>query len=504
MRRQLTLLIGILAVTVASVVGTVLWKNEPLLGLDLQGGVSVRLIATQPADDIMLDQTVEIIRNRVDGLGVAEPEISRIEGGVMVSLPGVKDQDRALQLVGTTAEMRFRPVCNVFSSVGNQDTESKGNNYEAVPLASCARAINGEIQPVIGIDGLTPKEADQANNFVILNSQDDLGASYLLGPSVLTGDALSDAGADFYDYQWQISLVLKDGQNGIEAFNSVSAQCYVGSESCPKLPGFTNGRLAIVLDGEIITAPQIRAPEFERDSIVISGAYEKEEAENVALALRYGSLPVELEAENTQLVSATIGEDSLDAGIKAGIIGMLLVALFMLFYYRLLGLVALSSLLVSGALLWAIVAHLGTQEGLALTLAGITGIIVAIGVSVDSNIVYFEHLKEDVLDGRTARSSVDRAFPIAFSTIVKADMASLIGAILLWWLTVGAVKGFAFYLGLATLLDLVATYFFMGPIVKVLAKTDWFANHPKRFGLPAIGAISESRSKVSSTLVETT
>ena len=165
----------------------------------------------------------------------------------------------------------------------------------------------------------------------MLFRSDDPGASYLLGPSVLTGDALSDAGADFYDYQWQISLVIKDGQNGIEAFNSVSAQCYIGSESCPKLPGFTNGRLAIVLDGEVITAPQIRAPEFERDAIVISGAYEKEEAENVALALRYGSLPVELEAENTQLVSATIGEDSLDAGIKAGIIGLLLVALFMLF-----------------------------------------------------------------------------------------------------------------------------------------------------------------------------
>ena len=503
MRRQLTLLIGILAITVASIAGTVLWENEPLLGLDLQGGVSVRLIATQPADEVMLDQTVEIIRNRVDGLGVAEPEISRIAGGVMVSLPGVKDQDRALQLVGTTAEMRFRPVCNVFSSTGNLNTENKGKNYEAAPLASCAGGINGEVEPVTGISGLTPKEADQANNFVVLSSQDDPGARYLLGPSVLTGDALSDAGADFFDYQWQISLALKAGQNGIQAFNSVSTQCYFGSESCPQLPGFTNGRLAIVLDGKIITAPQIRAPEFQRDAIVISGDYEKEEAENVALALRYGSLPVELEAENTQIVSATIGEDSLDAGVKAGIIGLALVALFMLFYYRLLGLVALSSLLVSGALLWAIVAHLGTQEGLALTLAGITGIIVAIGVSVDSNIVYFEHLKDDVLDGRTARSSVDRAFPIAFSTIVKADMASLIGAILLWWLTVGAVKGFAFYLGLATLLDLVATYFFMGPIVKVLAKTDWFANHPKRFGLPAIGAVNESRSKVSSPLVET-
>ncbi|MEC7810817.1 MAG: protein translocase subunit SecD [Actinomycetota bacterium] len=503
MRRQLTLLIGIISLTIVSIAGTVLWKNEPLLGLDLQGGVSVRLIATQPADEIMLDQTVEIIRNRVDGLGVAEPEISRIEGGVMVSLPGVKDQDRALQLVGTTAEMRFRPVCNVFPTVTNGDIENEGNNYSSTPLASCTGAITGEINPVVGADGITPKDSDLAENFVILSSQDDPGYSYLLGPSVLTGDGLSDAGADFYDYQWQISLVLKEGQNGIQAFNSISAQCYVGSDSCPTLPGFSNGRLAIVLDGEIITAPQIRAPEFQRDAIVITGAYEKEEAENVALALRYGSLPVELEAENTQLVSATIGEDSLDAGVKAGIIGLVLVALFMLSYYRLLGLVALSSLLISGALLWAIIAHLGTQEGLALTLAGITGIIVSIGVSVDSNIVYFEHLKEDVLDGRTARSSVDRAFPVAFSTIVKADVASLIGAVLLWWLTVGAVKGFAFYLGLATLLDLVATYFFMGPIVKVLARTNWFANHPKRFGLPASGAVGESRYRTSSTQVET-
>tara|TARA_B100000700_G_scaffold328515_1_gene446592 strand:- start:1430 stop:2944 length:1515 start_codon:yes stop_codon:yes gene_type:complete len=503
MRRQLTFLIGIVSLTIISIVGTVLWKNEPLLGLDLQGGVSVRLIATQPADEIMLDQTVEIIRNRVDGLGVAEPEISRIEGGVMVSLPGVKDQDRALQLVGTTAEMRFRPVCDVLPSASNGYSASEGDNYTASPFASCAGAISGDIKPVTGADGLTPKESDLAENFVILNSQDDPGANYLLAPSVLTGDGLSDAGADFYDYQWQISLVLKDAQNGIQAFNSISAQCYVGSDLCPTLPGFTNGRLAIVLDGKIITAPQIRAPEFQRDAIVITGGYEKEEAENVALALRYGSLPVELEAENTQLVSATIGEDSLDAGIKAGIIGLVIVAIFMLAYYRILGLVALSSLLISGALLWAIISHLGTQEGLALTLAGITGIIVSIGVSVDSNIVYFEHLKEDVLDGRTARSSVDRAFPIAFSTIVKADVASLIGAVLLWWLTVGAVKGFAFYLGLATLLDLVATYFFMGPIVKVLARTNWFANHPKRFGLPAIGSITEARNRTNPTQVET-
>jgi preprotein translocase subunit SecD len=170
-------------------------------------------------------------------------------------------------------------------------------------------------------------------------------------------------------------------------------------------------------------------------------------------------------------------------------VGLALVALFIIGYYRLLGLVALVSLVVSGSLLWSIVAHLGTQSGLALTLAGVTGIIVAVGVSVDSNVVYFEHLKEDIRDGRTARSSVDRAFPIAFSTIVKADTASLIGATLLWWLTVGAVRGFAFYLGLATILDLVATYFFMGPMVRVLSRTTWFARRPGLFGLPASGAV---------------
>ena len=192
---------------------------------------------------------------------------------------------------------------------------------------------------------------------------------------------------------------------------------------------------------------------------------------------------------NTQVVSATIGEDSLHAGIRAGIIGLALVAAFMLVYYRLLGLVALASLAVSGTLLWGIIAYLGTSQGLALTLAGVTGIIVAIGVSVDSNIVYFEHLKEDVLDGRTARSAVDRAFKASWSTIVKANTASLIGAGLLYWMTVGAVKGFALYLGLATILDLYATYVFMRPVVYWLAERHRFAEKPQHFGLPASGAV---------------
>ena len=479
---------GLLALVALALLSTTVWDNEPLLGLDLQGGVSMRLIATEVVDEAMLDQTVEIIRDRVDGLGVAEPEVSRIQQGVMVSLPGVDNPERALALVGTTAEMRFRPVCAVWTGGSGP---SDGLDPAGTPMESCDGVLGGDVVPVMGPDGLTPPEADQPDHFVVLALDEERGGDhYLLGPTVLTGDGLSDADADFFDFEWQVGLTLKDGAEGIGAFNAVSAECFSGSAACPRQPGFTNGRLAIVLDGKVITAPQIRAPGFERDAIVISGGFDKQGAEDVALSLRYGALPVELEPENTQVVSATIGEDSLDAGIRAGIIGLALVAAFMLAYYRLLGLVALASLAVSGTLLWGIIAYLGTSQGLALTLAGVTGIIVAVGVSVDSNIVYFEHLKEDVRDGRTARSAVDRAFKAAFSTIVKANTASLIGAGLLYWMTVGAVKGFALYLGLATILDLYATFVFMRPVIHWLAKRQRFAEKPQHFGLPVSGAVS--------------
>ena len=165
---------------------------------------------------------------------------------------------------------------------------------------------------------------------------------------------------------------------------------------------------------------------------------------------------------------------------------MFLVAIFIVGYYRVLGVIAMLSLLISAALLWSIISYLGANQGLALTLAGITGIIVSIGVSVDSNIVYFEHLKEDVANGRTLRTSVEKAFPVAFSTIVKADVASLIGAVVLYALTVGAVRGFALYLGIATILDLVATYFFMGPAVRWVSRTPAIAGSSALMGIPGL------------------
>ena len=178
-------------------------------------------------------------------------------------------------------------------------------------------------------------------------------------------------------------------------------------------------------------------------------------------------------------------KEAIDAGVLAGLIGVLLVSIYLIAYYRYLGVVAILSLLISGALLWTIVAWLGASQGLALTLAGVTGLIVSIGVSVDSNVVYFEHLKEDVKGGRTVRSAVERSFPIAYSTIVKANVASLIAAVVLYTLTVGQVRGFALFLGLATVLDLVATYFFMGPAIRILANLDIdLARKPSTFGIP--------------------
>jgi preprotein translocase subunit SecD len=183
-------------------------------------------------------------------------------------------------------------------------------------------------------------------------------------------------------------------------------------------------------------------------------------------------------------VSATLGEDAKNAGILAGIIGLGLVSIYMILYYRLLGLVALASLALSFMLLWATISYLGANNGLALTLSGVTGIIVSIGVSLDSNIVYFEHMKEDIRNGRTPRSAAERSFAGAFSTVVKADVASLIGAGALYFLTVGSVKGFALYLGLATILDLLATYFFLGPIVQLISRHPSFTDHSSWYGLP--------------------
>ena len=473
MRRELTLAIGIIAVAIAGLVYTFTAGNEPLLGLDLQGGASVVLEPTRPATDDELDLAVEIIRNRVDGLGVAEPEITTQGGNVLVQLPGVDDQQRALDLVGQTAELRFRPVLTIIdeavyqAAVAADDTETI-DQFELTPDIEA-----GDLGVLPLYD---PDDEDADNNRIIL-------FRYLLGPSTVTGDALEGAETLFNNFEWVVAPTFRSGAQGIDLFNILAADCFARTPSCP------TQRVAIEIDNEVISAPIIQEGDafftpFDRSNITISGNFAEQPARDLALVLDYGALPIELESQESRIVSASLGEDALDAGLVAGIIGLALVSLYLMAYYRILGAVAIASLAISGALLWTIISWLGESQGLALTLAGVTGIIVSIGVSVDSNVVYFEHLKEDVRSGRTVRSAVDRAFPIAYSTIVKADVASLIAAAVLYLFTVGQVRGFALYLGLATLLDLIATYFFMGPAVHIIARGAGLHANPARFGIP--------------------
>ena len=537
MRRKIFLpLVLILLAAYGGLVATLAAGNSPELGLDLQGGVSVVLAPTGDASGDQLDQALSIIRDRVDALGVAEPDITRQGDAIVVQLPGVKNRDRALALVGQTAELRFRPVLQQVpvdpealaeaqraaeeaegqgsTTTTTEPTAPAGTTATTAPATTAtsegaAGLVEGESaaaaqeQPTTTVadptattaapettttsapggegdqpaqpevPALTPRDQDAADAQVTLAGED--GATvYMLGPSLATGRIVKTAQADIQNGQWLVRLEMRGGADGIDKFNEIAATCYQAADPtvCP------SGQLAIVLDSVVQSAPSINSPSFQADQISISGSFTQSEAKDLALVLRYGALPVELERQSVQTVSASLGDDSLRAGIIAGIVGLSLVALYMLLYYRALGLVVIVGLTVWGALLYTIISFLGETQGLALTLSGVTGIIVSIGVTVDSYVVYFERLKDEVKAGRTLRTSTDRAFKRAFRTVLAANFTAFLGAAILWWLTVGSVRGFAFFLGLSTLLDVVVAWAFTHPVVVLLSRNRFFTDMP--------------------------
>jgi preprotein translocase subunit SecD len=506
-RKQLTPLVFILVTAVAALGAVFATGTSPQLGLDLQGGISVVLQPTKDSSDEALSQTIEIIRSRVDALGVAEPEIARQGDAVVVQLPGVENQQRALELVGDTAELRFRPVLlsvpkaqlealedatstttttagdgstttttapdgsttSTTAAVTDQSGAGAATPFQdptttsttapttttTAPGATTTTTVPGEVPSF----EVTPREDDVFEDPVTLEGDCGDGSEciYQLGPAGASGQIVSDADAQLgQDGQWTVALEVKGGES-IAAFNALAAECFARAETCP------TGLLAIALDSVVQSAPEIQQPSFERDQIQISGSFTEGEAKDLALVLRYGSLPVNLEPQTVQTVSPTLGEDSLRAGLIAGLVGLGLVILYMMIYYRALGVVVLLGLLVWSALNYAIICWLGQTRGLALSLAGVTGLVVSVGVTVDSYVVYFERLKDDVKLGRTLRSSTARSWKRAFRTIIAANVSSLIGAVLLYMLTVGPVRGFAFFLALATALDVVVAWFFIRP-----------------------------------------
>lgn len=514
-RGPLLSLVVVVVLAVGSLAGTLLAHYSPQLGLDLQGGASVVLRPKAKANSGALKQAISIIRNRVDGLGVAEADVHAEGQNIIVQLPGVKDQKRALDLVGQTAELRFRPVLEAVPLSGTATTRTTappaptttgpGKATTAPPAspttaapatlrvaaagpalakaattaapttaapttaapttaapATAAPATSAPTAPAAaGGIPTTTRDDDKADAVVVLpiKEKGKITGRYRLGPSELTGKAVKSARAQFDQTQgWLVAFTLTG--KGSTDFDALAAR-NVGKQ------------VAIVLDGVVKSAPTIQQASFNGRG-QITGSFSEREAKDLALVLRYGSLPVELRPETVQTVSASLGKDSLHAGVLAGLLGLGLVLLYMILYYRALGIVVVCGLSVSGMLMWSIISFLGERSGLALSLAGAVGIIVSVGVTVDSYVVYFERLKDEIRGGKTIRSSVDRSFARAYRTILAADTASLIGAALLYFLTVGSVRGFAFFLGLSTLLDMVIAYTFTRPLVILLGRNRLF------------------------------
>lgn len=487
-RRLVVSLVAIVLLAGGTFTANLVAGNQPSLGLDLQGGASVTMTPVGEVDQAALSVAVDIIRQRVDSLGVAEPEIIRQGNTIVVNLPGVKDQQQALDTIGRTGAVEMRPVLKIAENpestttttvVGGPTTTVKGATTTTLKPASTTlppptggvgssrtAAVTTTTIPAAAesVDPLTGLPEGQT----ILPGRKD-GLIYLLGPIEATGEVFSnDSSAQVDAGAWVVVAKLRSGAAGADVWNALSTKCFAGGADCP------TKAVAIILDGEVISAPTVQTPTFDNGSVQISGSFSETEAQDLARVLQFGAVPVKFDIPTVQTVSASLGEDSLRAAVVSGLFGLLLVLLFLLFYYRLLAIVVVGGLGVSGLLLWSVISWLSKTNGLALTLSGAAGIIVSVGVTVDSYVVFFEKLKDDVQQGRTLRNSAARGFDRAWRTIFVADTVSLIGAVVLWQLTVGSVRGFAFFLGLSTLSDLVVSYFFARPAVLLLAKTKLF------------------------------
>jgi preprotein translocase subunit SecD len=463
-RKYAAYVVASVGIVVIALVATFLVGNEPVLGLDLQGGISVRLFPAGNPKSSSLETAKNIIDQRVNGLGVSDAEVSREGDNIVINLPGVKDRDKARRLVGRTAELRFRPVLAELPAQARGTTPA--DDATKATIASCDAAAVQQALPNAAQIPNTALADDKADACVVLpaRKQENRTVRYFLGATALSGRDTSGAKSEFLQGQgYGVTLDLKG--SGSDKINALAADAF--SKPPPQ------NEMAIVLDGVVQSAPRFQTADFGSGPVQITGSFSQGEADDLANILQYGALPVRFDEkqQTVQSVSPTLGSDQLTSGIAAGIVGLSLVALYMLLYYRLLGVVVILGLFLSAGATYALVAYLSNSGfNLTLSLAGVTGLIVSVGITVDSYVVYFERLKDEVRSGKTVRSSVDRGFNRAFRTILAADLVSLIGAGVLYWLASGSVKGFAFFLGLSTILDLAVAYFFMHPLVVLLSR----------------------------------
>jgi preprotein translocase subunit SecD len=357
-------------------------------------------------------------------------------------------------------------------------------------------SADGTVQPdqnvqAAAVDATTCTKGTQVGDPLVGNDDpkkplvacdQDATAKYILGPSFLSGTEISDANSAINPegVGYVVNLDFKgDGSRTWADYTSAN----VGKQA------------AFVLDTQVVSAPTIREA-ITGGSTTISGGgqggFSADEARSLSEVLKYGSLPLSFESSEAETVSATLGLASLEAGLIAGLIGLILVFVYCLFYYRMLGLLTALSLVCSGAIVFAVLVLLGRWIGFTLDLAGVAGFIVAIGITADSFVVFFERLKDEIREGRTFRSAVPRAWVRARRTILSADAVMFLAAGVLYVLAVGQVKGFAFTLGMSTVLDLVVVFFVTHPFVALASKSKLLSN-PRFSGLGAVQRLAGER-----------
>ncbi|MFI2351449.1 protein translocase subunit SecD [Streptomyces sp. NPDC019443] len=547
-RALVLILIAMVALT-----GGMFWAGQlkPRLGIDLAGGTTITLKAkNQPGQENAVNPTnmntaVGIIERRVNGLGVSEAEVqTQGDDNIIVNIPKGTNSQQAREQVGTTAQLFFRPVLTVApggptspkpspspSASDKATDKAKDGKQTATPPSGTpsptattqGRAVtdalkaptptptasgsgkpkpSGTPKPTPPVDAAateklqkaflaldcTNKKARVAAGENVKPSEPTVGCGqnsdgawekYLLGPAEVDGKDVDDAKGQL-DQQRGMWIVTMDfTSSGAKKFQKITSRL---SQQQPPMNQF-----AIVLDGEVVSAPSVRTALSANAEI--SGNFTQESAQDLGNILSYGALPLSFEEQSVTTVTAALGGEQLKAGLIAGAIGLALVIIYLVAYYRGLALIAILSLMVSAILTYTIMALLGPAIGFALNLPAVCGAIVAIGITADSFIVYFERIRDEIREGRTLRPAVERAWPRARRTILVSDFVSFLAAAVLFIVTVGKVQGFAFTLGLTTLLDVVVVFLFTKPVMTLLARKRFFANghpwsglDPKRLG----------------------
>ncbi|GAA1218030.1 protein translocase subunit SecD [Rhodoglobus aureus] len=505
-----------------SIFGSASWA--PKLALDLEGGTQIvlapQLESGQTVTGEQLAQAVSIIRDRVDASGVAEAEVTtQGASNVVVSIPGVPDEE-TLNRIQSSAKLEFRPVLytEVVSTATAEATPEPtdsaetpdGESATATPEPTLATTPTATPTDASDLNWITEALFDEYSNFdcaaldafsvapaaePLITCDADDAFKYILGPVEVEGSTITDASSGLISSSQGVST----GQWGVfPTFNGEGTKDVAAMTT--RLFGFDQtdprNRFGIVLDGRVISAPTTQGI-ITGGNPQISGSFDQDSAKVLADQLKFGALPIGFEVQSNQTISATLGTTQLNSGLIAGLIGLLLVVIYSLFQYRLLGLVTVASLVVAGVLTYLVIAYLSWRHGYRLSLAGVAGLIVAIGFTADSFIVYFERIRDELRDGRSLTGAVEAGWKRALRTIFAAKAVNLLSAVVLFVLAVGNVRGFALTLGLTTVIDVLVVVLFTHPMLQLLATTKFFASGHPISGLDprALGAVYRGRAQ---------